>query len=244
MLKKIILLGGCLCLSGAVWSQETKIIGFEQFFNLDKEHSYQLELGNLNPASQFWTALYLVTVPKTTNNMESKLDFVIVGEGLLEKNHPTQPAEVVTLVAQDLPMRKSYSLKEFDDLTDEIEDQTNKKIQDPILTDTSNVRVYGKIWDWVPEYNVNKPAKISFGVENAQDFDIKAAYLVVGEGEKTNQIMQLDIQPYSNRADSMASPQVARAERNLAWFEAKFMIFLVIAAGLIFLNWGKWRKGE
>ncbi|MEG0198667.1 MAG: hypothetical protein RR676_16105 [Acinetobacter sp.] len=244
MLKKIILLGGCLYFSGGAWAQETNIIGFEQFFNLDKEHSYQLELGNLNPASQFWTAVYLVAVPKTTGNQESKLDFLIVGQGLLAKNHPTQPAEAVTLVAQDLPMRKNYSLKEFDDLTDEIEDQTHKEIQDPILTDASNVRVYGKIWDWIPEYNVNQPAKISFGVENAQDFDIKAAYLVVGEGEKTKQIMQLDIQPYSNRGDSIENPQVTRAERNLVWLETKFMIFFVVTASLIFLKWGKWRRRE
>ena len=33
MLKKIILLGGCLYFSGGAWAQETKIIGFEQFFN-------------------------------------------------------------------------------------------------------------------------------------------------------------------------------------------------------------------
>ena len=48
--------------------------------------------------------------------------------------------------------------------------------------------MYGKIWDWIPEYNVNQPAKISFGVENAQDFDIKAAYLVVGEEKKPSKL--------------------------------------------------------
>jgi hypothetical protein len=67
---------------------------------------------------------------------------------------------------------------------------------------------------------------------------------VVGEGEKTKQIMQLDIQPYSNRGDSIENPQVTRAERNLVWLETKFMIFFVVTASLIFLKWGKWRRRE
>lgn len=241
MLKKIVLLCGCLFLSWGTWAAETKIIGFEQVFNLDQEHSYEVELGNLNPASQIWTALYLVGVPKTSGSSASKLDFVIAGEGLLDKSHPTQPAEIVTLEAQNLQMRVNYSLKDFDDLTDEIENQTDKKIQDPILTDSNNVRVYGKIWDWIPEYNLNKPAKVSFGVANVQDFDIKAAYLIVGEGEKTPQLLKLDIQ---QKIDSEQVQQSFKEKSNSFKYgtirvELKFLIFFTILAVSAILNWRK-----
>lgn len=240
MLKKLILLWGCFWISFSILAKDTKIVGFDQAFNLNSDHMYQLELSDLNPADQFWTAIYLVGYPKAAGS-NSKLDFVIMGEGLLEKNHPTQPGELVTLVAQDLPLRKNYSFKEFDDLVDEIEEQTGKKVQDPYLTNKDNIRVYGKIWDWIPEYNLNKPAKIMFGVQNDRDFEIKAAYLVVGEGEKTPQLLKLNVQPYSSDPHAMNDP-VKKAERNLVKFEAKLMIFFTIAAALIFLNWGKWRR--
>jgi len=159
MLRKIVLFGCGLFFCFGVAAQETKILGFDQVFNLNHDELYELELQNLNPSSQLWTAFYLIGVPKSAA-MNTKADFVISGEGVINKDHPANPTEVVSLVANNLPARENYSFKEFDDLVEEIEDQTGKKIQDPVLGDASNVRVYGQIIDWIPEYNLQKPAKI------------------------------------------------------------------------------------
>ncbi len=78
--------------------------------------------------------------------------------------------------------------------------KTGKKIQDPVLGTTDNVRVYGQIMDWIPEYNSSTPAKISFGITNPQDLEIKAAYVVIGEAEKTPQLLALDIHPMDSNS--------------------------------------------
>lgn len=243
MLRKIVLFGCGLFFCFGVAAQETKILGFDQVFNLNHDELYELELQNLNPSSQLWTAFYLIGVPKSAA-MNTKADFVISGEGVINKAHPANPTEVVSLVANNLPARQNYSFKEFDDLVEEIEDQTGKKIQDPVLSDASNVRVYGQIIDWIPEYNLQKPAKISFGIANQQDFEIKAAYLVIGEGEKTPQITALNIHQKMDAEQIQNSFQnkTRSHELSFARFEAKFLIFLVIIAATIFLNWGKWRR--
>jgi len=243
MLKKLIFFWVGICLSGAVFAKDSKIVGFDQVFNLDTEHAYQLEIGDLNPSSQFWTAFYLVGVPKVVESA-AKVDFYVTGDGLLEKSHPANPTEITSLVAENLPIRHNYSFKNFDDLVAEIEAQTGKKIQDPELGEAANVRVYGRILDWIPEYNLQRPAHIMFGLADAQDFDIKAAYLVVGEGDKTPQVLQLDLQQKTDPEQVRQSFDDTRKSPtfNLASMEAKFLIFLVIAAATIFLNWGKWRR--
>ncbi|ENX18118.1 hypothetical protein F895_00186 [Acinetobacter sp. CIP 64.2] len=243
MLRKIILFGWGVCLSFGVLAQETKIIGFDQVFNLNHDEFYQVELKNLAPSSQLWTAFYLIGVPKS-GAMTTQADFAVKGEGIINKAHPSNSTDVISLVANHLPIRQNYSLKAFDDLVEEIEDQTGQKVLDPTISTTENVRVYGQIIDWIPEYNLQKPAKLSFGVINSQDFDIKAAYLVVGEADKTPQLLALDIH---QKADV---EQVEQSFRNtsrshefrFAQFETKFLIFLTILAATIFLNWGKWRR--
>lgn len=238
------LFGIGLCLSFGAFAQKTKIIGFDQFFNLDAEHSYQLELKDLNPSTQMWTAFYIIGVPKSAGT-NTKADFIVTGEGLLEKEHPTNPTEVMTLVANNLPIRQNYSFKEFDDLVGEIEDQTGQKVQDPTFSEQGNIRVYGRILDWIPEYNLQKPAKITFGLADIQNFDIKAAYLVVGEGEKTPQLLKLNIQQKMDPEQVEQSFRDKSRSHEFRWagFEAKILIFLTILAATVFLNWRKWRGG-
>lgn len=242
MLRKLIVLGWGMCLSLSLMAQETKIIGFDQVFNLNHDEVYELQLKNLNPGAQLWTAFYLVGVPKSASN-NSQADFVVKGEGVINKVHPANPTERVNLVANHLLVRQNYSFHEFEDLVDEIEEQTGKKIQDPVLGTTDNVRVYGQIMDWIPEYNSSTPAKISFGITNPQDFEIKAAYVVIGEAEKTPQLLALDIHPLdTQQLEPSLQEQSHRQQFSIARFEAKFLIFLTLLGAAIFLNWGKWRR--
>jgi hypothetical protein len=68
MLRKLMVLGWGMCLSLSLMAQETKIIGFDQVFNLNHDEVYELQLKNLNSGSQLWTAFYLVGVPKSASN--------------------------------------------------------------------------------------------------------------------------------------------------------------------------------
>lgn len=242
MLRKLMVLGWGLCLSLGLMAQETKIIGFDQVFQLNHDEVYEFELKNLNPGAQLWTAFYLVGVPKAASD-NTRADFVVSAEGMINKAHPASPAEQVSLVANHLPVRQNYSFQGFEALVEEIEEQTGKKVQDLVLGTTDNVRVYGQIMDWIPEYNASKPAKISFGIANPQDFEIKAAYVVIGEAEKTPQLLALEIHPLD--AQQLGQPfqeQSHRQQFNIARFEAKILIFLTLLGATIFLNWGKWRR--
>ncbi|MEG2846958.1 MAG: hypothetical protein RR876_16415, partial [Acinetobacter sp.] len=131
----------------------------------------------------------------------------------------------------NLPVRQNYSLKEFSGLVDEIEVQTGQKVQDPNFSQTGNVRVYGRILDWIPEYNLQKPAKISFSVSNPKYFDIKAIYMIVGEGAKTSQLLELAIE---NKEIAKQPPQTSsESKENDSFPLAMKSLFLLIFVALI-----------
>lgn len=192
MSKRMMLFVCVLFFTDGTFAEETKISGFNQVIDVNPDQNYQSELKDLNPSTQLWTAFYVVGVPQSAG-AHTQANLTVTGEGLIAKNHPKIPVENITLIANDLPVRQNYSLNEFKDLVSEIEEQTGQKIQEPNVSQTNNVRVYGQILDWIPEYNLQKPAKISFSIHNSRDFDIKAIYMIVGEGVKTPQLLKLAI---------------------------------------------------
>lgn len=231
-----------IVLSTHVFAEKTKIVTFEQFFKLDKEHATQMEFTDVNPSSQAWTAIYVVG-KQTIPNREAKMNVVLLPEGLINKANPTEKVNQTVLVADDLPLRKTFSLKEFDDLADEIEDQTNKKIQDPVVNDADIIRTYAQVLDWVPEYGAQS-FKLSIGVPEQVGFEPIAIYMVVGEGEKPQQVIDL-MKQNSNLSADERQEQFRNLSKSpdsmLARMEAKFLIFFVIAAAMAFIYWGKWR---
>lgn len=228
--KRMSLFGWILCISCSAFSQETKIIAFNQVLNLNVDQSYQFELENLNPSTQLWTAFYVVGVPQSAGT-DTQANLTIIGDGLIAADHPKTPIESITLIANNLPVRQNYSLKEFSGLVDEIEVQTGQKVQDPNFSQTGNVRVYGRILDWIPEYNLQKPAKISFSVSNPKYFDIKAIYMIVGEGAKTSQLLELAIE---NKEIAKQPPQTSsESKENDSFPLAMKSLFLLIFVALI-----------
>lgn len=243
MFKKILSLGIGLFFSFQVFALETKIVTFEQFLKLDKEHAVQMEFTDVNPSSQVWTAIYVVG-KQTIPNRTAQMNLVLLPEGLINQANPTEKVNQTLLIADDLPLRKTFSLKEFDDIADEIEDQTDKKIEDPIVSDSDVIRTYAQVLDWVPEYGVQN-FKLSIGVPEQEGFEPVAIYLIVGEGDKPQQIIDL-MKQNSNMTVEEKQQQFQNVskspESRLAKIEARFLIFLVIAAVFIFIYWGKWRR--
>lgn len=243
MLKKICVLGMGLLLSCSIFAQESKIVTFEQFLQLDVEHAAQMEFTDVTPSTQAWTAIYVIgkqTVPDRT----AQMNLVILPEGLINKANPTEKLSQTLLIADDLPLRKKFSLNEFDDIADEIEDQTDKKIQDPVVKDGDVIRTYAQVMDWVPEYGI-QDFKLSIGVPEQNGFEPLAIYMIVGEGDKPQQVIDLMNQNSNLTKEEMQDKFRATSnspESDLIKMETRLMIFLVIAAFMMFLYWGKWRR--
>ena len=243
MLKQILFLGMALVFSLHAFALETKIVTFEQFLKLDTEHAGQMEFEGVSPSTQAWTAIYVVG-KQIIPNRTAQMNLVVLPEGLINKANPTEKVTQTLLIADDLPLRKKFSLKEFDDIADKIEDQTDIKIEDPIVYDSDVIRTYAQVLDWVPDYGVTT-MKLSVGVPMQEGFEPLAIYVIVGEGDKPQQITDLTKQN-SNLSAEEKQQQFRdvsnRPESTLARMEAKFLIFFVIAGALMFIYWRKWRR--
>jgi hypothetical protein len=226
-----------------VWAQDFKIIHFQQQFNLGTDEGILLEIGNINLSTQFWTVLYVVG-QQSTPNRTATMDLVVLPMGAIDKSTAQTEAIVTKLIAEDLPLRKKYSLKEFSAIEDAIEDDTDQKIQDPVLSSKDNIRAYAQVIDWVPEYD-QKKIEFQIGFPNQNGFKPAAVYLMVGEGEKPRQIAQL-VQQNSNLTKEQMEDKFRdihkSPETRLMKFETRLMIFFVLAAFFAFLYWGKWRR--
>lgn len=243
MLKQIFAFALGLMLSVHVFALKTKIVTFEQFLKLDQEHAAEMEFTDVSPSTQAWTAIYVVG-KQTIPNRTAQMNLVILPEGLINKASPTEKINQTILVADDLPLRKKFSLKEFDDIADEIEEQTGKEIEDPFVKDADVIRTYAQVMDWAPEYGVEN-FKLSIAVPGQQGFEPLAIYMIVGEGDKPKQVMDLMLQN-NNMSAEERQQQFRNASKSpdsmMAKMEARFLIFLVIAAVMIFVLWGKFRR--
>ena len=243
MLKQIFALAIGFILSAQTFALETKIVTFEQFLQLDKEHAMQMEFTDVTPSTQAWTAIYVVG-KQTIPNRTAQMNLVILPEGLINKANPTEKLSQTLLIADDLPLRKKFSLKEFDDIADEIEDQTDKKIEDPYVKDGDMIRTYAQVLDWVPEDGIGN-FKLNIAVPEQNGFEPLAIYMIVGEGAKPKQVIDL-IKQNSNLTEQERKEQfrdIAKSpDAKLAKFEARLLIFFAIAAVMMFIYWGKWRR--
>lgn len=226
-----------------IWAQDFKIAYFEQKFNLNTDQAIALELEEIDPSTQFWTALYVIG-QQSMPNRTATMDLVVVPVGAIDKSNPQTEAIRTTLIAEDLPLRKKYSLKEFGDIEDAIEDSTHQKIQDPVISSTDNIRAYAQVTDWVPEYN-QKKIELAIGFPSQNGFKPVAVYLIVGEGEKPKQIAQL-VKQNSNLTPEQMQENFRNInkspEATLMKFETRLMIFFAIAATFAFIYWGKSRR--
>ena len=162
------------------WLARLHQVLFDQVLNLKTNQLYELELEDVQAGDQIWTAVYLVG-RQNYPGLTAKVDFVMDNQGLLNKANPSEHAVYQALIAENLTQTNQYSFKQFKGLNTFIEDTSEQLITDPILEKTDSIRIYSQVNDWIPEYNTYEPTKVKFGIQNPLDFDIVAAYVLVGQ---------------------------------------------------------------
>jgi len=242
----------CFAFSCNVLAGETSQVLFDQVLNLKPNQLYELELEDVQAGDQIWTAVYLVG-RQNYPGLTAKVEFVMDNQGLLNKANPSEHAVYQALIAENLTQTNQYSFKQFKGLNTFIEDTSEQLITDPILEKTDSIRIYSQVNDWIPEYNTYEPTKVKFGIQNPLDFDIVAAYVLVGKGEKPAELSELN---FKNIQATYASPlppvsadftqaEVNKSETHLSRSELKFIFFIVMAIvmGLVaFINRGKLKR--
>lgn len=240
--KKIAILG-FIFLSSIAQANELKIIAFQQNINMQPAQVLSVELQNVSASDQVWTAIYMVG-EQVISNDQSMMQLQIETQGLLNKANPQQKINTTPLIADHLPLRKKYSLNEFDDIADAIETYGSTAIQNPILTQNAQVRTYAQINQWVPTYTNNAAIRLDVSLQQQEGFRLAGLYVIAGLGELPPEISRLANQNSNLSPEEMKQKfrDIRRApESSFAFFQSRLMIFFVIAAFFAFLLWGKKR---
>ena len=231
----------CLMFSSQIlWAEDSQILAFEQFIDPAEEQRYSVSVPAVAQNEQLWSVVYMVL---QTNQVPDNtvLDFKVVPQGLLLKNNPAQKIQEYGFDGVQLAQKKDYVLSQFSDLSEQLEDQTGKKVQDASLFDTSRVHVYARVEDWVPDYNA-QATQLNIELGKLNEMQVKGLYLILGKGEKPKDLLaiaQLDPMIKSQfHSEEMQERKAARSELR----EARFAIFLVIIAMGIFLGWYRFKR--
>lgn len=254
----------CFAFSSNVFAEKASPILFDQVLHVKPNQRYEIPLDNVQPGDQIWTAVYLIG-RQNYSGMTSKVDFFLDNQGLLNKAKASEHAIQQQLIAENLPQTNQYSFHQFKGLVSLIDEMSAMLIEDPVLEKTDTVRIYSQVNDWIPEYNSYEPTKVQFGIQNAVDFDIVAAYVLVGKGKKPSQLSELNfknVQPayIANSSVDSASSQLkmpappmavplgsepTSSHYHLTRIEVKLMIILVVTAVsaiFAFINRRKFRR--
>ncbi|UIJ75575.1 MULTISPECIES: hypothetical protein [unclassified Acinetobacter] len=231
----------CLMFSSQIlWAEDSQILAFEQFIDPVAEQRYSVSVPAVAQNEQLWSVVYMVL---QTNQVPDNtvLDFKVVPQGLLLKNNPAQKIQEYAFDGVQLAQKKDYVLSQFSDLSEQLEDQTGKKVQDASIFDTSRAHVYARVEDWVPDYNA-QATQLNIELGKLNEMQVKGLYLILGKGEKPKDLLaiaQLDPMIKSQfHSEEMQERKAARSELR----EARFAIFLVIIAMGIFLGWYRFKR--
>lgn len=243
----------CLVFSGHVLADDASPVLFEQVLQLKPNQFYAVELEDIQPGDQIWTAVYLIG-RQNYPGMSSKVDFVIHNQALLNKAQPSQQTTQQTLVAETLTQTNQYSFHQFKGLQALLDENTITSIEDPKLEKSDTIRIYSQVNDWIPEYNAYEPTQVRFGIQNAVDFDIVAAYVLVGKGEKPSALSELNFKNIKPAYLTTSIPPVQadftqtvsqKSEYPLSRNEIKLIIFfsmMVAMAFFAFIHRGKLKR--
>lgn len=253
----------CFIFSGNVFAENASPVLFEQVLNVKPNQFYEVNLENVHASDQIWTAVYLIG-RQNYPGLTSKVDFIIDNQGLLDKTNASEHSIHQQLIAENLKQTSQYSFHQFKKLTSIIDEMSVMLIEDPVLEKTDTVRIYSQVNDWIPEYNSYEPTKVQFKIENPVDFDIVAAYVLVGKGAKPTQLSELNFQnvasSYTTSSENsatatgeavkapMAVPLTSESERSayhLSRIEVKLVIFVlgaVVMGIFAFINRRKFKR--
>ncbi|WP_180054203.1 hypothetical protein [Acinetobacter sp. YH12142] len=231
----------CLMFSSQIlWAEDSQILAFEQFIDPAEEQRYSVSVPVVAQNEQLWSVVYMVL---QTNQVPDNtvLDFKVVPQGILLKNNPAQKIQEYGFDGVQLAQKKDYVLSQFSDLSEQLEDQTGKKVQDASIFDASRAHVYARVEDWVPDYNA-QATQLNIELGKLNEMQMKGLYLILGKGEKPKDLLaiaQLDPMIKSQfHSEEMQERKAARSELR----EARFAIFLVIIAMGVFLGWYRFKR--
>ncbi|WP_180101623.1 hypothetical protein [Acinetobacter sp. YH12126] len=231
----------CLMFSSQIlWAEDSQILAFEQFIDPAEEQRYSVSVPAVAQNEQLWSVVYMVL---QTNQVPDNtvLDFKVVPQGILLKNNPAQKIQEYGFDGVQLAQKKDYVLSQFSDLSEQLEDQTGKKVQDASIFDASRAHVYARVEDWVPDYNAHA-TQLNIELGKLNEMQVKGLYLILGKGEKPKDLLaiaQLDPMIKSQfHSEEMQERKAARSELR----EARFAIFLVIIAMGVFLGWYRFKR--
>ena len=231
----------CLMFSSQIlWAEDSQILAFEQFIDPAEEQRYSVSVPAVAQNEQLWSVVYMVL---QTNQVPDNtvLDFKVVPQGILLKNNPAQKIQEYGFDGVQLAQKKDYVLSQFSDLSEQLEDQTGKKVQDASIFDASRAHVYARVEDWVPDYNAHA-TQLNIELGKLNEIQVKGLYLILGKGEKPKDLLaiaQLDPMIKSQfYSEEMQERKAARSELR----EARLAIFLVIIARGIFLGWYRFKR--
>ena len=224
-------------------ANDLKLIAFQQSINNQPTQTLSLDLPNVAASDQVWTAIYMIG-EQVIPNRQSAMLLEIQPQGLINKSNPQEKVSKALLIAEDLPLRKKYSLQEFDDITDAIKADVAKNVQDPVLTQNAQVRTYAQINQWVPSYSKDDVMRLNVSLPQQEGFRAAGVYVLAGLGELPKEISHLAKQNSNLSPEEMKQKfrDIRRApESSFAFFQSRLMISFVIAAFFAFLLWGKKR---
>lgn len=222
-------------MSAAACAADTKILAFEQFINPSEKQAYTAAAPAVAPNAQVWSAVYMVVQANQAPD-NTALGFKVIPQGILFKAAPAKKLDQYALEGINLAKKKQYSLTQFQDLAEMIQDQTGKKIEEAPVFNADQAHVYARVEDWVPEYNT-QAAGLSIELGPLQDMDVKGLYIMMGEGEKPKDLTALANLDPMFKSQYHADTAEAKAEARSSFREARWMILLVVLAMGIYLGW-------
>lgn len=213
---------------------DTKILAFEQITNPDTNQSSlgTINLKDFNPVLPIWVGLYYVGI-KENDDRETYNHLNIYTEGLEVPDNTRE----FKLVSDSLPSRENFQLEDNDEVSELIEDSLDQKIKAIVPAPDFNpkkIRVYGTVIDFIQD--INNQGNITLEMVNEESHGLRplGIYMIVGQGDKPEAIMSIPTNPVNLEGDGM--PDKRWRKYGVIDPISSFMIFVVIAIGLIYIK--------
>lgn len=258
MLKSIWFLSLLCLFSGVLHAEDIKILQFKQAINLNNTQTLDLDIKGVEQDTSFWTAVYLVAQQGKPDG-QATLSVQVQNEGAVNVAHPAANPYVEHLKAEQLPRAKSVSLVDLPELSRNVKQLTRENIDSPALPEDSAIRAYVQLLDWTPSYNQGETIKLSFSFPAQEGLYAVAAYVMVGQGKKPKELLQIvsdtpknnQIQPQAltvENATSEASGVVPQVQTQTAGNiesdggEGNRTRMLLASLAIILLGYWLWRR--
>lgn len=215
----------------AVAGIETKILGFEQTGVLpgDAQHLLNVSLHDVNPNLAVWFSIYYVGVADS-ESLDDNNTLMLDSDHLILETKPYP----LRISAEESPHRKKFSLTEYGDVVDLVDEQLDRKVQEislPADVPADKIRVFSRTLEFTQD--INSSGTVSLDISNSAVHGLRplAVYVVAGQGDKPEALTNL-----TTRSSEEMQSAVPRRRMGGEWFIAKIMIMFVVLGAFIYLR--------